>query len=74
MPDVYKRQDLDCVIAAIGTSPNPLIRTTTPGLDTNRKGCIVADEEHGITSKAVSYTHLKNTTFIMMDMAAKSII
>ena len=43
--------DLDCVIAAIGTSPNPLIRTTTPGLDTNRKGCIVADEEHGITSK-----------------------
>ena len=43
--------DLDCVIAAIGTSPNPLIRHTTPGLDTNRKGCIVADEEHGITSK-----------------------
>ncbi|MGM9612090.1 MAG: NADPH-dependent glutamate synthase [Butyricicoccus sp.] len=43
--------DLDCVIAAIGTSPNPLIRTTTPGLDTNRKGCIVADDEHGITSK-----------------------
>ena len=33
--------DLDCVIAAIGTSPNPLIRHTTPGLDTNRKGCIV---------------------------------
>ena len=43
--------DLDCVIAAIGTSPNPLIRHTTPGLDTNRKGCIVADDEHGITSK-----------------------
>ena len=43
--------DLDCVIAAIGTSPNPLIRTTTPGLETNRKGCIVADDEHGITSK-----------------------
>ncbi|MGN1007549.1 MAG: NADPH-dependent glutamate synthase [Butyricicoccus sp.] len=43
--------DLDCVIAAIGTSPNPLIRTTTPGLDTNRRGCIVADDEHGITSK-----------------------
>ncbi|MDO5142109.1 MAG: NADPH-dependent glutamate synthase [Eubacteriales bacterium] len=43
--------DLDCVIAAIGTSPNPLIRTTTPGLDTDRKGCIVADDEHGITSK-----------------------
>ncbi len=43
--------DLDCVIAAIGTSPNPLIRTTTPGLDTNRKGCIVAEDETGITSK-----------------------
>ena len=43
--------DLDCVIAAIGTSPNPLIRTTTPGLETNRKGCIVADDENGITSK-----------------------
>ncbi len=43
--------DLDCVIAAIGTSPNPLIRHTTPGLETNRKGCIVADDEHGITSR-----------------------
>lgn len=43
--------DLDCVIVSIGTSPNPLIRKTTPGLDTNKRGCIVADEEHGITSK-----------------------
>ncbi len=43
--------ELDCVIAAIGTSPNPLIRTTTPGLETNRKGCIVAGDETGITSK-----------------------
>lgn len=43
--------DLDCVIAAIGTSPNPLIRQTTPGLDTNRRGCIVASDEEGITSK-----------------------
>ncbi len=42
--------DMDCVIMAIGTSPNPLIRTTTPGLDTNKKGCIVADES-GATSK-----------------------
>ena len=30
---------------------NPLIRHTTPGLETNRKGCIVADDEHGITSR-----------------------
>ncbi len=43
--------DLDCVIVSIGTSPNPLIRKTTPGLDTNKRGCIVADDEHGITSK-----------------------
>ena len=43
--------DVDCMIMSIGTSPNPLIRHTTPGLDTNRKGCIVADDEHGITSK-----------------------
>ena len=43
--------DLDAVIVSIGTSPNPLIRYTTPGLDTNKRGCIVADEETGLTSK-----------------------
>ncbi len=43
--------ELDAVIVAIGTSPNPLIRATTPGLDTNKWGCIVADEADGITSK-----------------------
>ena len=44
--------EVDCVIVAIGTSPNPLIRTTTPGLDTNRWGCIVVEsEETGKTSK-----------------------
>lgn len=43
--------DLDCVIMAIGTSPNPLIRTTTEGLESNRWGCIVADEKTGQTSK-----------------------
>ena len=35
---------------ALGTSPNPLIRTTTPGLETNRKGCIVTAED-GSTSR-----------------------
>ena len=30
---------------AIGTSPNPLIRSTTEGLETNRKGCLITDEE-----------------------------
>ncbi len=44
--------DLDCIIVAIGTSPNPLIRTTTPGLDTNKRGCIVVESEQtGKTSK-----------------------
>lgn len=43
--------DLDAIIVAIGTSPNPLIHTTTPGLDTNKRGCIVAADETGITSK-----------------------
>ena len=39
------RLEVDLVIAAIGNSPNPLIRTTTPGLETNRRGCLVVDEE-----------------------------
>ncbi len=37
--------DVDMVIAAIGNSPNPLIRTTTPGLEANRRGCLVVNEE-----------------------------
>ncbi len=43
--------DVDTVIIAIGTSPNPLIRSTTPDLETNKWGCIVANEETGQTSK-----------------------
>ena len=43
--------ECDTVIMALGTSPNPLISTTTPGLDTNRRGCLVADEETGMTTK-----------------------
>ncbi len=36
---------VDLVIAAIGNSPNPLIHTTTPGLETNRRGCLVVNED-----------------------------
>lgn len=36
--------EADCMIMAIGTSPNPLIRSTTEGLETNRKGCLIVDE------------------------------
>lgn len=35
---------VDTVIIAIGTSPNPLIRTTTPGIEANKRGCLVVDE------------------------------
>ena len=39
------------VIMSLGTSPNPLIKQTTEGLDTNKHGCIIAKEENGETSK-----------------------
>ena len=45
--------DVDTVIMALGTSPNPLIRSTTPGLDTNRKGCLVVDENAMTTREGV---------------------
>jgi glutamate synthase (NADPH/NADH) small chain len=44
--------ELDTVIMSLGTSPNPLISSTTIGLDTNRRKCIIADETTGQTSKA----------------------
>ena len=47
--------DIDTVVVAIGQSPNPLIRKTTKGLDTNKRGCIIADETTGQTSKAHVY-------------------
>lgn len=43
--------DVDTVIMSLGTSPNPLISSTTIGLDTNRRKCIIADEATGQTSK-----------------------
>lgn len=43
--------DIDTVVVAIGQTPNPLIRKTTKGLETNKRGCIVADEETGKTTK-----------------------
>ncbi len=42
--------ECDCVIMSIGTSPNPLIKSTTPGLEVNRRGGIVVAEETGKTS------------------------
>ena len=43
--------DVDTVIMALGTSPNPLISSTTDGLETNKHRCIVANEENGQTSR-----------------------
>ncbi|MCX4316222.1 MAG: FAD-dependent oxidoreductase, partial [Lachnospiraceae bacterium] len=43
--------DLDTVIMSLGTSPNPLISSTTEGLETNRRRCLVAEEENGATTK-----------------------
>ena len=47
--------EVDTMIMAIGTSPNPLIRSTTPGLETNRHGCIVTDGDDGLTSRTGVY-------------------
>ena len=41
----------DTVIMALGTSPNPLLSSTTEGLETNRKGCLIADEKNGQTTR-----------------------
>ena len=46
--------DVDCVIMSIGTSPNPLIKSTTDGLTVNRHGGIVVDED-GLTSRKAVY-------------------
>ena len=46
--------DCDCMIMSIGTSPNPLIRSTTEGLEVNRKGCLIVDEA-GKTSRDTIY-------------------
>ena len=47
--------ELDTVIMSLGTSPNPLISSTTKGLETNRRKCIVAQEENGATTKEGVY-------------------
>ena len=45
--------ECDVVIMALGTSPNPLLKSTTAGLETNRRGCIVADEVGATTREGV---------------------
>ncbi|MBR5135176.1 MAG: FAD-dependent oxidoreductase, partial [Clostridia bacterium] len=50
-PDSDFMLNVDVVIISVGTSPNPLIRSTTPGLDTNSKGCIITQSDNGQTSR-----------------------
>lgn len=52
--DAYFEIEADCVIMSIGTSPNPLIKSTTDGLDTQKWGGIIADE-NGLTSREGVY-------------------
>ena len=47
--------EVDAVIMSLGTSPNPLISSTTKGLDTNKWKCIIADEDNGATTKEGVY-------------------
>ena len=47
--------EMDCMIMALGTSPNPLIKSTTQGLETQKWGGIVADEATGLTSREGIY-------------------
>jgi len=53
VPDSNFEIECDVVIMALGTSPNPLIKSTTHGLETNRRGCLVADEEGRTTREGV---------------------
>ena len=53
VPDSEFMLDVDTVIMSLGTSPNPLIRSTTPGLDTNRKGCLIVNENEMTTRDGV---------------------
>lgn len=54
IPDSEEVLDIDTVVVAIGQTPNPLIRQTTDGLETNKRGCIIADE-NGLTTKERVY-------------------
>ena len=50
-PEAIYTIPCDCVIIAIGTSPNPLIKATTPGIETNPHGCLIVNEETNETTK-----------------------
>ena len=47
--------EIDTIIIAVGTTPNPLIRMTTPGLETDRRGCIITKDDGVTTSRPFVY-------------------
>ncbi len=51
VPNSESVLDVDCVIMSLGTSPNPLIKDTTPGIEVNSHGCIIVHEENNETTK-----------------------
>ncbi len=53
VPDAYFDTETDVVVMSLGTSPNPLIASTTPGLETNKWRCIVADDDGKTTREGV---------------------
>lgn len=55
IPGLEFEMPVDTVIVSLGTSPNPLISSTTKGLDINERKCIIADEDTGLTTKEKVY-------------------
>lgn len=55
IPDSEFTMDVDTVIMSLGTSPNPLISSNTPGLEVNKRRCIIAEEETGLTTREGVY-------------------
>ena len=47
--------ECDTIIMALGTSPNPLVTSTTEGLETNKHGCIITKDESGLTTREAVY-------------------
>ena len=60
IPDTAKEKPMESVVVALGTTPNPLIASTTPGLQTTAHGTVVADAKTGKTHK-VRITKLYRT-------------
>jgi glutamate synthase (NADPH/NADH) small chain len=55
VPDSEYIMEVDTVIMSLGTSPNPLISSTTEGLSLNKRKCIITEEETGLTTKERVY-------------------